>query len=77
MGEGWSDFFAALFQMVPHSKRNDRILIGSYVKGRGIRGHPYSSNFDINPLTWKYSQTYKQTHAVGTIWCQMLLVSVE
>jgi len=63
MGEGWSDFFAIGLGQTAADNPNAPIASGAYasylVNGNtssnyfGIRRYPYSTNFNINPLTFK------------------------
>lgn len=73
MGEGWSDFFAMSFL------NGDLPLDGAYPAGsyitqraRGVRNFPYSTNFDLDPLTFGDIRSYNEVHAQGTVWCSML-----
>ncbi|MCS7034832.1 MAG: M36 family metallopeptidase, partial [Phycisphaerae bacterium] len=73
MGEGWSDFYALMFQQTASDTINGRHPIGTYAlnqdpnTGAGIRTHPYSWNTTINPITWGYygSGTYQSPYNPG------------
>lgn len=73
MGEGWSDFYALMFQQTASDTINGRHPIGTYAlnqdpnTGAGIRVHPYSYNTTINPITWGYygSGTYQSPYNPG------------
>lgn len=73
MGEGWSDFFAMSFL------NGDLPLDGAYPTGsyitqraRGVRNFPYSTSFDLDPLTFGDIRYYNEVHAQGTVWCSIL-----
>ncbi len=77
--EGWSDFLALMLttnwsQMNTTSGQIPR-SIGSYVTGNinGIRTLPYSSNKNINSLSYSnLPGTNGSTHKMGEIWCSAL-----
>jgi hypothetical protein len=74
MGEGWSDFFAMSF-LTPADRPFDApAATGSYItqRARGVRSYPYSTRFDINPLTFGDIRFNNEVHAQGTVWCTML-----
>ena len=73
MGEGWSDFFSLVTTVKPGDTGEMKRGIGTYVNaesdpdGRGIRRYPYSTDMNINPLT--YSDILGQgVHATGEVW---------
>ena len=74
MGEGWSDFFTLATAVKPGDTGEMRRGIGAFVNGdasadgRGIRRFPYSTDMEVNPLT--YNDIIGQTapHPVGEIW---------
>jgi hypothetical protein len=81
MGEGWGDFHALLLL----SSAEDAMIAGnemfetaysatSYVANfnTGIRRNPYSTNMDINPLTFKSIEVSAEVHDSGEIWASML-----
>ncbi|KAH9267926.1 hypothetical protein BASA83_009638 [Batrachochytrium salamandrivorans] len=39
---------------------------------KGLRKYPYTTNIDVNPLTYKDVVGEEQRHALGTIWATML-----
>lgn len=75
MGEGWSDFFAMSFLdsgaellAAPH-------VTGDWVTGqpeRGVRAYPYTTDFNLNPLTFGDIAYNTAVHAQGTVWCEIL-----
>jgi hypothetical protein len=78
MGEAWSDFFA-LEYIVPVGAPPD----GSYPEGEyffqnwgtGIRTRPYSTNMNVDPLTFGnigHVTSYPEIHADGEIWVAAL-----
>ncbi|MBI1306070.1 MAG: T9SS type A sorting domain-containing protein [Bacteroidetes bacterium] len=79
MGEGWSDFVALVMTVEPGDQGTDKRGIGTYVigeptSGNGIRPYPYSTDMNLNPVTYadvKLNQ-FTVPHGVGSIWCSML-----
>src|SRR5262249_51737406 len=53
MGEGWSDFFAMSF-LTGDSPLDTAVATGGYVTqlNRGVRNYPYTTRFDLDPLTF-------------------------
>lgn len=77
MGEGWSDYYGLLLTMKsgdagPDSRGVGTWLIGEGPGGPGIRTHPYSTNFAINPHTYDDIKTEVAPHGVGSVWAEML-----
>jgi len=77
MGEGWSDFFGMIMTIEPSdagvdSRGMGTWLIGEGANGPGIRTHPYSTNFAINPHTYDDIKTEVAPHGVGSVWAMML-----
>jgi hypothetical protein len=77
MGEGWSDYWALMFQLKPGALPTDRNGIGTYVTfdspdGDGIRPFPYSTDLTINPFTYNDIAGVSIPHGVGSVWCTML-----
>ena len=80
MDEGWSDFYGLMFTMTeddfPEEPRGVvNYLIGESETDGGIRPAPYSTDRDINDLT--YGDTLNQDeisvpHGIGTVWATML-----
>ncbi|EED94898.1 metalloprotease, partial [Thalassiosira pseudonana CCMP1335] len=78
--EGWSDF-CALFVTATITTGRTR-TIGSFslwnVSVNGIRVYPYSTDMNINPMTYSFVNymaglpAAATTHYVGTIWATML-----
>jgi hypothetical protein len=75
MGEGWSDFFAISFLDDGASPLDSPHPAGSYVTvqpARGVRAYPYTTRFDLNPLTFGDMAYYTEVHAQGTVWSTTL-----
>ncbi len=77
MGEGWSDWLALVATVEEGDGPEDVRGIGVYtnnegVDGRGIRTFPYSTDMNVNPLTYNGVTTGSVPHGVGTVWCTML-----
>ncbi len=81
LGEGWGDFHALLLL----SEESDALQTGNdkYQSGysitshvasfvTGIRRFPYSTNMDINPLTFKDIEQSAEVHDSGEVWASML-----
>lgn len=73
MGEGWSDFFAMSF-LNGDLPVDGAFPTGSYItqQARGVRNFPYSTRFDLDPLTFGDIRYYNEVHAQGTVWCSIL-----
>ncbi|MEC4047897.1 T9SS-dependent M36 family metallopeptidase [Flavobacterium sp. SUN046] len=87
MGEGWSDWFALMFQIHPGDVGTTAKGIGNFVvsqpaNGPGIRNYPYSTDMTINPETFNTVNLNQvdngsgtmvtETHNVGEVWATML-----
>ncbi|KAF8056573.1 Fungalysin metallopeptidase-domain-containing protein [Lyophyllum atratum] len=72
MGEGWSDAMADWIEK--SSSAVPDYVLGQYVIDypTGIRGYPYSTNNKTNPLRYSSLNTYREVHAIGEIWANML-----
>jgi len=81
MGEGWGDFHA----LMAITEADDDSILGNegyagayadvtYVRNfvTGIRRVPYSTNMDINPLTFAYIELSAEVHDSGEIWATAL-----
>ncbi|KAH6583382.1 hypothetical protein BASA61_007999 [Batrachochytrium salamandrivorans] len=58
----------------PEDTRNTEKVIAEYVKDtpRGVRKYPYTTNMDVNPLTYKDAIGEKNPYRLGEIWATML-----
>lgn len=77
MGEGWSDFYSMMLTMESGDAGTDSRGVGTWLIGEGpggpgIRVHPYSTDFGINPHTYDGIKTAVAPHGVGEIWATML-----
>jgi extracellular elastinolytic metalloproteinase len=83
MGEGWSDYWALMFNMKEGDSKTAGYPAGTYAdNSTGIRRFPYSFDMAIDPLTWDAYGTSGTTsygvarttevHDVGEIWCSAL-----
>ncbi|WP_310991542.1 T9SS-dependent M36 family metallopeptidase [Aequorivita marina] len=74
MGEGWSDFFALLMTIYDGDQGEDSRGMAFYASGNpnGIRTHPYSTNFGVNPHTYDDIKSEVAPHGVGSVWAAML-----
>ena len=77
MGEGWSDYYGLMLTMTsgdsgPDSRGVGTWLIGEGPGGPGIRTHPFSTDFGINPHTYDDIKTEVAPHGVGSVWAVML-----
>ena len=80
MGEAWSDFFALEFTLPDGAPPDGLYPTGEYVTqswGLGIRTRPYTTDMNVNPLT--YAQFGKisrgsapEVHSDGEIWVEAL-----
>ncbi len=77
MGEGWSDYFGMVMTIEAGDAGTDSRGMGTWLfgqgpNGAGIRPHPYSTDFAINPHTYDDIKTEVAPHGVGSVWCAML-----
>jgi len=77
MGEGWSDFLGVVLTVLPGDIGTDARGVGTYLFGQGpggpgIRTHPYSTDFGVNPHTYDNIKTESVPHGVGSVWSAML-----
>jgi hypothetical protein len=77
MGEAWSDFFSLEFVTSDGAPADGVFGSGAYViqDQNGIRSRPYTTNFDINPLTFAdlaHVIYFPEVHADGEIWVESL-----
>ncbi|MBK8678341.1 MAG: M36 family metallopeptidase [Sphingobacteriales bacterium] len=77
MGEGWSDFWG--LALTTNSKNNGKQArgIGNFSDGQslaggGIRTYPYSTDMNINPITYDRIKESPEVHFVGEVWTAML-----
>lgn len=77
MGEGWSDWFALMMQLKPGDVGSAIRGIGTYavsqpINGVGIRTYPYSTDFNVNPMTFASTNSEAVPHGVGSVWATTL-----
>ncbi|MCU0346374.1 MAG: T9SS-dependent M36 family metallopeptidase [Saprospiraceae bacterium] len=77
MGEGWSDFMSLITTAKPGDTGAQKRGIGNYADGlpfdgNGIRRFPYTTNLNINPLTYADISGESIPHGVGAVWCTMI-----
>ncbi|KAJ8330578.1 hypothetical protein QVD99_007896 [Batrachochytrium dendrobatidis] len=74
MGEGWSDIVAMIVTAKQANTPTTPIVLGDYVTNRpeGIRSHPYSTDTNVNPLTYADLQTRDEVHDIGEVWATAL-----
>ncbi|TDB68969.1 M36 family metallopeptidase [Arundinibacter roseus] len=81
MGEGWSDYYALMFTTnwanALLSQGADLRPIGTYAlaqpaTGSGIRTYPYTTNMNVNPMTYAYVANSSSVHYIGSVWCTMI-----
>ena len=77
MGEGWSDFVALATTARATDDGAMARGIGNYVDGLpttggGIRRFPYSTDMNVNPLTYSWAPGETIPHGVGAVWCTIL-----
>ncbi|KAH9275813.1 hypothetical protein BASA83_001616 [Batrachochytrium salamandrivorans] len=75
MGEGYSDMIALVFTDKSADTRWTKKGHAIYSEGdpRGVRRYPYTTDMEVNPLTYKDVAGEKRIHRLGTIWASMLL----
>ncbi|KAH6596287.1 hypothetical protein BASA50_005331 [Batrachochytrium salamandrivorans] len=74
LSEGYSDIVALIFTARPEDTRNTEKVVAEYVKDtpRGVRKYPYTTNMNVNPLTYKDAIGEKNPYRLGEIWATML-----
>src|SRR5262249_30740157 len=79
MGEAWSDFYSQEYTLPDGSGADGEFAEGPYFNqswGTGIRTRPYSTNLDINALTYAdlghVILAGREVHADGEIWTEAL-----
>ncbi|RKS95130.1 putative secreted protein (Por secretion system target) [Flavobacterium limicola] len=87
MGEGWSDWFALMMQLKPGDVGAAKRGIGTFVSsqandGLGIRDYQYSTDREVNPMTYAFTNNFQSVdangveqtsvHGVGSVWATML-----
>ena len=79
-GEGWSDFWTLVLSTLPSDTPSTSRGVGNYLiyqdrTGGGIRPAPYSTDPDVNSLTYGMIDdggAITIPHGVGTVWMSML-----
>ena len=77
MGEGWSDFITLVSTIREGDTGDLPRGIGTFVlnqnnRGQGIRRFPYSTDMNINPLTYDDIIGTTAPHPLGEVWVAML-----
>ncbi len=79
MGEGWSDFLGVILTIKPGDTRFKRRPMGTWLfeegpNGNGIRPYPYSTDFDVNPMTYNTIKlsNISVPHGIGSVWATIL-----
>jgi uncharacterized protein (TIGR03437 family) len=75
MGEGWSDFLGLVLLQSEQDDPQGAYPVGGYVTNDyagGARRYPYSTDLQVNPLTFRNLGDVLEVHAGGEIWCSML-----
>ena len=78
MGEGWSDYFGLMLTTNWEQARGAQrrgiatYLVNQSTSGGGIRNYPYSTDMNINPVTYSDIREFSVPHGVGSVWCSML-----
>ncbi|KAH9268980.1 hypothetical protein BASA83_008982 [Batrachochytrium salamandrivorans] len=75
LSEGYSDMMALIFTAKPKDTRDTEKVMGEYIKGdsQGIRRYPYTTDLDVNPLTYQDVAGEKDSYRLGEIWASLLL----
>ncbi len=78
MGEGWSDYFGTVMTIESGDQGTDARPMGTWLFGQGpngggIRPFPYSTDMNVNPMTYAtIGSGVSIPHGVGSVWCTML-----
>ncbi|HZN10562.1 MAG TPA: M36 family metallopeptidase, partial [Blastocatellia bacterium] len=75
LSEGWSDYFSVALMRREGDRSDGAYPVGQYVRdnpARGVRRYAYSTDPQVNPLTFGDIKRGTGAHAVGEIWGNML-----
>lgn len=77
MGEGWSDFMGLVLTTEEGDTGEMRRGVGTFVQrqpnnGLGIRRYPYSTDMNVQPLTYGDVAGNTGVHAIGEVWCSAI-----
>lgn len=77
IGEGFSDFWALMFTQKSGDRAGDSYAIGNYLSGEtssgaGLRRYAYSTDMNVDPLTYGSYNISREVHDAGEIWCSTL-----
>jgi len=75
--EGWSDWWSIILTMKPEDTGESPRTIATYLlnqgpNGNGVRSFPYSTDMNINPLTYDDLPSQNGVHAIGAVWGQII-----
>lgn len=75
--EGISDWYAKAITIAPGDRGEDATGYGNFIldqgpNGKGTNDYYYSTNMNINPLTYDDIADYRDPHDVGAVWANML-----
>ncbi|RKP04781.1 peptidase M36 [Thamnocephalis sphaerospora] len=72
LAEGWSDFIALYMSASGTDTRDTPRTFGEYVNFGNQRDQPYSTNPQINSLSYESLNTLTEEHDAGAIWATIL-----
>jgi extracellular elastinolytic metalloproteinase len=77
IGEGIADWYGLMFTLSPNdigttSRGYATYLFNDGPNGDGIRPYPYTTDMNINPLTYDSIKEYNALHQVGSVWGTIL-----
>ncbi|KAH6600184.1 hypothetical protein BASA50_002509 [Batrachochytrium salamandrivorans] len=74
MDEGWSDILSMIVLAKESDTATTRIVMGTYMENNpaGSRSHPYTTDMEVNPLTYGGLKTLDEVHDMGEVWASML-----
>lgn len=79
MGEGWSDWFGLMMTIQAGDNSTKPRTLGTWLfqeepDGGGIRPHPYTTDMQVNPMTYGTiaMDSISAPHGVGSVWATML-----
>ncbi len=75
--EGWCDWLGVLLTIKPEDTGATPRAVANYLSGLGpagggIRPYPYSTDMNVNPLTYADIPSQTGVHKVGAVWGEML-----
>ena len=76
LSEGWADAMSIFLSYSSNSTRASSVGVGTFAMGEpngpGVRKYRYSTDYKIDPRTYKQSLEMHEVHDAGAVWATML-----